>query len=756
MKAVQYLTAIALCLSLLPLGAWGQEALLVNNVFDNKDNKEYFVGSSEGTEPLDEINSLDEDEKLEILGSDPSFWWEAQYNDPDISLGDPTEVLITFNYRPEKDWTGNFTAEYRVGDSILASTVLPGNSSGKINNFVWDLSSIITTRNQLVEGRLRFINDDPDNGKKIFMNFSQMDVELGDAIPNQTPRPMFSFVCSELSCDFTNSSSDADGVIRSYAWSFGDGNQSADINPRHTYLNSGTYTVSLTVTDDDGSMASVQQGLSVLMLPNVNQAPVVTAGSAQTITLPATALLSGTISDDGLPNPPGEVSAMWSLVSGPATVNFNNANQASTSVSFTEAGSYVLQLQGNDSELSSQATVAINVNPEPSANQAPVVAISAPVNDTRFTDGETVTFTGNANDFEDGNISNSLQWTSSIDGAIGMGDSITINTLSIGTHIITATVTDSGLLTANAAISIVVASASTLQDWPAEPDNQATVLTDLDSEFRADLSGAHWNPVTRTLWVCTNNGPGKFWALKENGRGGFEIDSNTSGIAKWQHDADLEGITQVDYRQPYVYLMQERDNIIHQFDISEFGVTKSVHRWDVSEYVGNNGNKGPEGITFVPDSWLQNRGFRDATGQLYTSKNGMNGLMFVAREKGGIIYVFDLDPNNDRNITFVGSYATGREQNAGLEFDRSSGILYILHNTGPNYLELSDLSSVASSNGNRQFNTRVEYIAPNSSNLEGFAVSPKDTNENWAFFTDDNNANNAALLWFKQFSPPSF
>jgi len=42
------------------------------------------------------------------------------------------------------------------------------------------------------------------------------------------------------------------GTIISYEWNFGDGNTDTGVNPVHTYAQEDTYTVTLTVTDDDG------------------------------------------------------------------------------------------------------------------------------------------------------------------------------------------------------------------------------------------------------------------------------------------------------------------------------------------------------------------------------------------------------------------------------------------------------------------------------------------------------------------------
>lgn len=104
-----------------------------------------------------------------------------------------------------------------------------------------------------------------------------------------------------------------------------------------------------------------------------NVAPTVNAGTDQTITLPSTANLDGTITDDGLPNPPAATTAAWSKVSGPGTVTFGNSSAVDTTATFSVDGAYVLRLTGSDSALSTTDDVAITVNPQPAGNTAPVV-----------------------------------------------------------------------------------------------------------------------------------------------------------------------------------------------------------------------------------------------------------------------------------------------------------------------------------------------------------------------------------------------
>src|SRR5205823_12193490 len=58
------------------------------------------------------------------------------------------------------------------------------------------------------------------------------------------------------------------------------------------------------------------------------------------------------------------------------------------------------------------------------AGNAPAVAITSPVDRATFAAGDPITLNGTATDLEDGNLSASLLWTSSLDGPLGSGPAV--------------------------------------------------------------------------------------------------------------------------------------------------------------------------------------------------------------------------------------------------------------------------------------------------------------------------------------------
>jgi hypothetical protein len=93
------------------------------------------------------------------------------------------------------------------------------------------------------------------------------------------------------------------------------------------------------------------------------------------------------------------------------------------------------------------------------ANEPPVVSITNPADGARFNSGTTILFEGTVSDPEEGDLTDGLVWTSSIQGQIGVGSSFSY-ILEDGNHIITVSVTDSAGQTGSDSISITVGSPS--------------------------------------------------------------------------------------------------------------------------------------------------------------------------------------------------------------------------------------------------------------------------------------------------------
>jgi hypothetical protein len=98
---------------------------------------------------------------------------------------------------------------------------------------------------------------------------------------------------------------------------------------------------------------------------STNFAPFVSAATPAPVQAGSPANLDGTVTDDGLPNPPATVTTLWEKASGPGHVTFGNASAVDTTATADAPGTYVLLLRANDGAAIGAAQVTLTVTQPP-------------------------------------------------------------------------------------------------------------------------------------------------------------------------------------------------------------------------------------------------------------------------------------------------------------------------------------------------------------------------------------------------------
>jgi aqualysin 1 len=83
------------------------------------------------------------------------------------------------------------------------------------------------------------------------------------------PVASFEADCGIMSCTFTDTSTDPDGDLYFWGWTFGDGYYSTVQNPIHTFAVAGTYYVNMFVYDSQGYSSSITKAVTVEPVPNI-------------------------------------------------------------------------------------------------------------------------------------------------------------------------------------------------------------------------------------------------------------------------------------------------------------------------------------------------------------------------------------------------------------------------------------------------------------------------------------------------------
>ncbi|MEP7179666.1 MAG: PKD domain-containing protein, partial [Pseudonocardiales bacterium] len=154
---------------------------------------------------------------------------------------------------------------------------------------------------------------------------------------NQPPTAAFTSTCTQLSCSFSGSgSSDPDGSVSNWSWDFGDGATGSGASVVHAFVLAGTYQVTLTVTDNQGTPNSVVHSVIATAAPP-NQPPVAA------FTFSCTALScafdgSGSTDDEGV--------ASWAWNFGDSGTSVG----ATPSHAYSVGGTYLVALTATDGD----------------------------------------------------------------------------------------------------------------------------------------------------------------------------------------------------------------------------------------------------------------------------------------------------------------------------------------------------------------------------------------------------------------------
>lgn len=254
-------------------------------------------------------------------------------------------------------------------------------------------------------------------------------------------------------------------------------------------------------------------------------------------------------------------------------------------------------------------------------------------------------------------------------------------------------------------------------------------------------SGGHWNPVTKTLYLCRNDWGIRSFKYTRNNK--FVLDLNLE--FKPSKSYDFESITQSDLNSQVVWLINENENLLEEYDLSKKPVAR-LSQWNLKKIV--KGKKSFEGLVFVPNKLLKKFKFTDGEGRPYLeSKYKRNGIFLISDQNSGLLYALDLNLNG--KIDLVGSYKIPLKSTRALDLDYTSGLLFALD--GKKLVTFSLESEIdQSEEADRAFKIKNEFNSPGPNSVEGMAViSELDKDKIILIITDDENLSAEAVKSYK-------
>jgi PKD repeat protein len=305
---------------------------------------------------------------------------------------------------------------------------------------------------------------------------------------NTPPSASFTFTTSGLTASFTDTSTDSGGSVTAWSWSFGDGTTSATRHPTKTWASAGTWTVSLTVTDNLGATHSASRSVTVTSGPQAlaNGVPVTnlsgTTGTGRffTLAVPAGATNLRFATSGGS----GDADLYVRFGAAPTATIYDCRSESGTNtescpIATAQAGTYHVLVHAYATYSGLSLTGSYTTGP---ANVAP----SAGFNFT--TSGLTATFTDTSTD-SDGTIA-SWSWSFG-DGTTSTARHPVKTYATAGTRTVTLTVTDNGGRTGTTSRSVTVTAGCTSYSGTLASGASAYQPAASPGYYTSTVSGAH-------------------------------------------------------------------------------------------------------------------------------------------------------------------------------------------------------------------------------------------------------------------------